>query len=77
VNTIKKDYDLLTSESNCKMKPIAKDWNNFDYSKCDYVMNWAAKNNIKHRGHAALWNKDPYYPGFLWSGNAWKIEDFA
>lgn len=68
---------MLTAESTCKMKPIAKSWTNFDFSKCDKVMNFAQQNNMRFRGHAALWAKDPFYPDFLkWEKSAWKIEDF-
>lgn len=77
INNAKKEYDLITAESNCKMKPIAKSWNNFDYSKCDKVLSFAEQNNMHFRGHAALWAKDPFYPDFLkWEKSAWKIEDF-
>ena len=36
-NIAKTDYDLITAESTCKMKPIAKGWDvsQWDYSKCD------------------------------------------
>lgn len=65
-STAIKEYDLITAESNCKMKPIAKSWTNFDYKYCDQVLEWAEKNNMVFRGHAALWNKDPFYPGWVW-----------
>lgn len=59
------------------MKPIAKSWTKFDYTQCDYFMNFADKHNMIKRGHAALWAKHPFYPDFLWSGDSWKLEDFA
>ena len=56
-DTLPKEYDLITAESNCKMKHIAFSWTDFDYRKCDYVANFAKENGITFRAHAALWAK--------------------
>lgn len=68
----------MTAESNCKMKPIAKDWgDNWDFRKCDRMMGFAKQHNAVFRGHAALWAKDPFYPDFLKNEkDANKIENF-
>lgn len=79
VSIAKTNYDVITAESSCKMKPIAKGWetSKWNYAQCDYVAKFAKDNGMKFRGHAALWAKDPFYPDFVkWESQAWKIEDF-
>jgi len=76
-NIAREQYNLITAETSCKMKPIAKGWNNFDYSKCDYLADFAHKNGMAFRAHALIWAKQPFMPDFIrWEKNAWKIENF-
>ena len=56
-DTVLREYDLITAETSCKMKAIAKTWTNFDYSKCDYLAKYAKDNGLAFRAHAALWAK--------------------
>merc|ERR1712032_257826 len=65
IDVAKKEYDLLTAVSTCKMKPIAKNWTDFDYTGCDEIMKFAEENDMAFRGHNTLWARDPMYPDFV------------
>jgi GH35 family endo-1,4-beta-xylanase len=59
------------------MKAIAKSFNHFDYTQCDYVAKFAKDNNMAFRAHAAIWAKQPFMPEWIrWEKNARKIENF-
>jgi GH35 family endo-1,4-beta-xylanase len=47
------------------MKAIAKAFNHFDYTQCDYVAKFAKDNNMAFRAHALIWAKQPFMPQFI------------
>lgn len=74
-----KQIDLLTAESACKMWPIAKGYNNYDYHMCDTMQKWAEERNIAFRGHVLVWASTGWRnaPVFIHNEkNVGKIEAF-
>ncbi|TKB96920.1 endo-1,4-beta-xylanase [Pedobacter cryophilus] len=54
-NTLKGEFNQLTAEFEMKMNFIWTSENNYDFSKVDYLVNYAQQNNMTVHGHALLW----------------------
>ena len=63
-----REYDLVTPGNACKMNSIAKSATSFDFSQCDYLLNFAETNSLAFRGHNTCWantGKNHYQPAFI------------
>lgn len=51
---VTEEVSIMTPENQCKMPQIAKSWTEYNYTACDYMVNFAKKRNIKFRAHFLL-----------------------
>lgn len=49
------EYNLMTSENGCKMDIIAQDYETYDFTRCDYLVNYAQEHNLAMRSHNLIW----------------------
>ncbi len=54
-NTVKNEFNQITAEYEMKMNFIWKGDGNYDFSKVDYLVNFAQQNKLEVHGHALLW----------------------
>ena len=73
---VKKNYDLITAESVCKMAHQAKSDNQktWDFSRCKTMAAYAKKNKMAMRGHTLIWPKNS--PGWIEGYNKDRLESF-
>ena len=56
----------MTSENGCKMNAIAKDYDTYDFTRCDYLIAFAKDNNLAMRSHNLIWGSPGYHnPEFI------------
>jgi len=63
-----KEYDLTTAGNACKMNTIAKSLTEFDFSKCQIMVDYAKDHQMAFRGHNTCWantGKPHYQPKFI------------
>ena len=56
-NTVKSEFNQITAEYEMKMNFVWMGDNSYDFSKVDYLVNFAQQNNLAIHGHALLWYK--------------------
>lgn len=54
-NTVKTEFNQITAEYEMKMNFVWTGDNSYDFSKVDYLVNFAQQNNLSIHGHALLW----------------------
>lgn len=60
------EYDLVAPENMCKMNFIAKSFTDLDYSKCNYVRDYAKENGMAMRFHNLIWGSPgTHNPSFV------------
>jgi GH35 family endo-1,4-beta-xylanase len=52
-------FNIVSAESGCNCRSIAKDWKEFDFTECDYVYLFSKRNSftgdrMAYRGHALV-----------------------
>nr|WP_294897914.1 endo-1,4-beta-xylanase [uncultured Pedobacter sp.] len=62
-STVKTEFNQITAEYEMKMNFIWTADNVYDFSKVDYLMNFAQQNNLAVHGHALLWYQS--FPNWL------------
>ncbi|MBK0383919.1 endo-1,4-beta-xylanase [Pedobacter sp. SD-b] len=62
-STVKSEYNQITAEYEMKMNFIWTADNVYDFSKVDYLINFAQQNNLAVHGHALLWYQS--FPDWL------------
>lgn len=63
---IAKEFTLITAENGCKMNAIAKSMTHLDFTRCDYIVNFAKSHGIQVRGHNLIWASDgTHNPDFV------------
>lgn len=49
------EYNLVTGENACKMNTIAKSFDEFDYTKCNFIVEYAKNSSQQMRAHNLIW----------------------
>jgi endo-1,4-beta-xylanase len=64
---IVKNFNLLEPENDLKPPALWQSPKRIDFTKSDYLINWAKSNNMKVRGHVLVYANDDGYtiPGWL------------
>lgn len=72
---IKKQATIIVPTNELKWSNIHPQKNIYDFSKSDYIIDFAVKNNIKVRGHTILWHaRIPNYITDITNPNELKIQ---
>ena len=68
-NILKNEFAMVVAENEMKVDAIEPSQNNFNFSNGDKLVNFAANNNMKVRGHTLVWHSQ--LPGWMgnWSGS--------
>ena len=59
------------------MKWIAKSYTKMQYTECDWLMNYAKKNNMAFRGHTLVWPKQTPPDFIRWETDTNKIQQWT
>ena len=47
-------FGIISTDKNCNMLDIAKNWKEYDYIKCDYLRLMSKKYSMRLRGHSLI-----------------------
>jgi endo-1,4-beta-xylanase len=74
---VTEEVSIMTPENQCKMPQIAKSWTEFNYTACDYMINFAKERNIKFRAHFLMSASIRPNPSWIMNEkNMTKLEEF-
>jgi endo-1,4-beta-xylanase len=55
------NFNMIEPENDLKPPALWKAFNKYDFTKSDYLINWAVANNMKVRGHVLVYASDNGY----------------
>lgn len=56
-NTLKQEFNILTTENALKFGPVHPDPNAYSFGDADYIINFAESQGMKIRGHTLVWHQ--------------------
>ena len=58
-------YNMIVTENRCKMKYIAKSYTELDFTRCDYLVDYAKRSYQQIRMHVLVWGSPNHNPQFV------------
>lgn len=59
MNTVINEFSSITAENAMKMRNIWTGEDEFDFTDCDFLVNFAENNGLRVHGHCLIWFKNP------------------